>query len=146
MRHLRPRPPQLQPPSLQHNAAAFERRADGDRALHWLPEARAMNRMVSVRTEELNGPALDWAINAIEGEQQPVAGQLQRFAQPDAEQLITKYGVWVDVGHHKPWLADVINDPFNRQPGETRTIAVFRAVVFAKREATVKVPDELIQQ
>jgi hypothetical protein len=102
--------------------------------------------MVNVRTEELTGPALDWAINAIYGDQQPGTGQLQLFAMPDAEQLITKYGVWVGVGHRYPWLADMTNDPFNRQPGETRTIAVFRAVVFAKRGATVKVPAELIQQ
>lgn len=105
-----------------------------------------MNRMVSVRTEELTGPALDWAINAIEGDQQPGTGQLNLFALPDAEQLITKYGVWCEAGHSDPWLADLTNDPFNRQPGETRTIAVFRAVVFAKRGAAVKVPAELIQQ
>ncbi|CAI8736899.1 DUF3846 domain-containing protein [Pseudomonas sp. IT-P44] len=105
-----------------------------------------MNLMVSVRTEELTGPALDWAINAIEVDQQPVAGQLDLFALPDAEHLITKYGVWVDIGHRHPWLADATNDPFNRQIGDTRTIAVFRAVVFAKRGATVKVPAELIQQ
>lgn len=105
-----------------------------------------MSRQVSVPTEELTGPALDWTINAIEGDQQPVAGQLDLFALPDAEQLITKYGVWVDVGHRQPWLADATNEPFNRQPGETRTIAVLRAVVFAKRGATVNVPAELIQQ
>jgi hypothetical protein len=105
-----------------------------------------MNRMVSVRTEELAGPALDWAINAIEGDRQPGTGQLQLFALPDADHLITKYGVWVDVAHRHPWLADMTNDPFNRQPGETRTIAVFRAVVFAKLGAAVSVPAELIQQ
>lgn len=49
-----------------------------------------MNRLVSVRTEELAGPALDWAINAIEGDQQPGTGQMDLFALPDAEQLITK--------------------------------------------------------
>ena len=105
-----------------------------------------MNHMVSVRTEELTGPALDWAINAIEGEQEPAAGQLDLFALPDAEQLITKYGVWCEAGHSDPWLADLTNHPFNRQPGETRTIAVFRAVVFAKRGVAVEVPVELIQQ
>jgi hypothetical protein len=105
-----------------------------------------MNRLVSVRTEELTGPALDWAINAIEGDQQPDTGQLQLFVLPYAEQLITKYGVWVDSGHRHPWLADMTNDPHNRQPGETRTIAVFRAVVFAKRGAAVKVPAELVQR
>ncbi|UST78060.1 hypothetical protein [Pseudomonas siliginis] len=105
-----------------------------------------MNRMVSVRTEELTGPALDWAINAIEGGQQPATGQLDLFALPDAEQLITKYNIWVDAGHLVPWLADMTDDPCQRQPGETRTIAVFRAVLFAKRGAAVKVPAELIQQ
>jgi len=116
----------------------------------WLPTDHKggdrMNRMVSVRTEEMTGPALDWAINAIEGDQQPGTGQLDLFALPDAERLIKKYGVWVDAGHRHQWLADATNDPCNRQPGETRTIAVFRAVVFAKRGATVKVPAELIQQ
>jgi hypothetical protein len=63
-----------------------------------------MNRMVSVRTEELAGPALDWAMNAIEGDQQPGTGQLDLFALPDAEQLITKYGVWCEAGHSDPWL------------------------------------------
>jgi hypothetical protein len=105
-----------------------------------------MKGMVSVRTEELAGPALDWIINAIEGDPQPDAGQLQLFALPDAERLITKYGVWIDVGHRHPWLADMTNDPFNRQPGETRSIAVFRAVVFSKHGTTVRVPAELIQQ
>lgn len=105
-----------------------------------------MSRMVSVRTEELTGPALDWAINAIEGDQQPGTGQLDLFALPDTEQLITKYCVWVDVGNRHQWLADMTNEPFNRQTGETRIIAVFRALVFAKRGGTVKVPGELIQQ
>jgi hypothetical protein len=105
-----------------------------------------MSRLVSVRTEDLAGPALEWAINAIEGDQQPGTGQMDLFALPDAEQLITKYGVWVDVGHRHAWLADITNDPFNRVTGETRTIAVFRAVIFAKRGGAVKVPAELIQQ
>ena len=74
--------------------------------------------MVSVRTEELTGAALDWTINAIEGDQQPGTGQLQLFALPDAEQLITKYGVWVAVGHRHPWLADMSNDPSTASPAK----------------------------
>jgi hypothetical protein len=100
--------------------------------------------MVSVRTEELAGPALDWAINAIEGDQQPAAGQLQLFAQIDAEQLIEKYGVWCERGYHYPWLASTEREPWHRMDGETRTIAVVRAVVFAKHGKTVSVPVELI--
>jgi hypothetical protein len=100
--------------------------------------------MVRVRTEELAGPALDWAINAIEGDLQPAAGQLQLFIQIDAEQLIEKYGVWCERGYSYPWLADVTHDPCNRQPGDTREIAVYRAVVFAQTGSTVRVPAELI--
>lgn len=103
-----------------------------------------MNRMVSVRTEELTGPALDWAIETIEGSPQPAAGQLQLFALVDAERLIEKYGVWVERGYHYPWLAATDREPWHRMDGETRTIAVFRAVVWAKRGPNVKVPAELI--
>lgn len=103
-----------------------------------------MSRMVSVRTEELAGPALDWAITAIEGDQQCTDGQLQLFTRIDAEQLIKKHGVWIERGYSYPWLADLTRDPCNRQPGETREIAVFRAVVFANLGTTVSVPAELI--
>ena len=104
-----------------------------------------MNRMVSVRTEELAGQALDWAITAIEGDQQSTDRQLQLFTQIDAEQLIEKYGVWCERGHSYPWLADITRNPCNRQHGETREIAVCRAVVFAQTGNTINVPVELIQ-
>lgn len=104
-----------------------------------------MNRMVSIRTEELAGPALDWAIDTIEGASQPAAGQLQLpFAKIDFEQMVEKYGVWVERGYHAPWLADTTRDPFQRQSGETRDSAVFRAVVSAKFGNTIRVPAELI--
>lgn len=103
-----------------------------------------MSRMISVHTRDLAGSALDWAVSSIEGDQQPVAGQMDLFALPDAEQLLVKHGIWCERGHGCPWLADSTLDPFNRQSGETRTIAVFRAVVFAKHGATVKVPAELV--
>jgi len=100
--------------------------------------------MVSVRTEALAGPALDWAINAIEGDQRPAVGQLQLFTQIDAEQLIEKYGVWCERGYLYPWLASTDREPWHRMDGETRAIAVTRAVVFAKHGKTVSVPAELI--
>lgn len=56
------------------------------------------------------------------------------------------HGGGVRISHRHQWLADLTSDPLNRQPGETRIIAVFRVVIFAKRGATVKVPAELIQQ
>ncbi|CAI8814903.1 DUF3846 domain-containing protein [Pseudomonas sp. IT-P12] len=102
-----------------------------------------MDRMVSVPTKVLAGPALDWAVASIEGDQQPAAGQLQLFAQADADQLIEKYGIWVERGHVDPWLADATCDPFQHQPGDTRAMAVFRAVVFAKFGAAVSIPAAL---
>lgn len=104
-----------------------------------------MSRMVSVRTEELAGPALDWAITAIEGDQHSADRQLQLFTRIDAEQLIEKYSVWVERGHSYPWLADTTRNPCNRQSGDTREIAVCRAVVFAKHGNTLRVPADLIQ-
>lgn len=106
--------------------------------------------MVSVRTEELAGPALNWAIESIEGAQQPTAGQLQlpftrQLDESAVDLLIDKYAVWVERGAHFNWLADGSRNPFERQPGETRAIAVCRAVVAAKLGNTVSVPTELIQ-
>jgi hypothetical protein len=111
--------------------------------------ALAMSQIVSVRTEELAGPALGWAIESIEGASQSAAGQLQlpftrQLDDLAVEQLIAKHGVWVERGAHFNWLADTKRDPFERQPGETRAIAVYRAVVAAKLGSTVSVPVELI--
>lgn len=103
-----------------------------------------MSRMVSVRTEELTGPALAWAIESIEGAP-PAARRRRPAATATRSGHRRATGVWCERGHRYPWLADLTNDPCNRQPGETRTIAVFRAVVFAKHGKTVSVPAELIQ-
>jgi hypothetical protein len=110
-----------------------------------------MSQMISVRTEELAGPALGWAIDSIEGDRQPDAGQLQlsfghQLDELSVDRLIAKYSVWIEPGYHDTWLADANpkRDPFERQPGETRAIAVFRAVVAAKLGNSVSVPAELI--
>ncbi|SDT98167.1 hypothetical protein [Pseudomonas yamanorum] len=109
-----------------------------------------MNRMVNVRTEELAGPALGWAIGSIEEPERPARGQLQLvfYASPiddvQCEKLIAKYAVWVEPGHRFNWLADTKRDPFERQHGETKAIAVCRAVLAATIGNTVSVPAELI--
>ncbi|QHD05478.1 hypothetical protein [Pseudomonas sp. R76] len=109
-----------------------------------------MNRMVSVRTEELAGPALGWAIESIEGPVPPAAGQLQlAFCAPpiteaQCDRLIGKYAVWVEPGHHANWVADTKRDPFRRVHGETRAIAVCRAVLAEAIGKTCSVPAELI--
>lgn len=108
-----------------------------------------MIRMVNVRTGELSGPALGWAIESIEGAA-PTAGQLQQaFCAPpvddaQCERLIAKYAVWVERGHAVNWLADTKRDPFQRVAGDTRAIAVCRAVLLKLSGNTVSVPAELI--
>lgn len=109
-----------------------------------------MRQMVSVRTEELVGTALGWAIEAIEGAASPPAGQLQlAFCTPpvddaQCDHLIAKYAVWVEPGHRFNWVADTKRDPFQRVHGETRAVAVCRAVLVEAIGKTCSVPAELI--
>lgn len=109
-----------------------------------------MKRMVSVQIEGLSGPALGWAIESIEGPASPPAGQLLlAFCAPpvddvQCERLIAKYAVWVEPGHSDNWLADTKRDPFQRVSGDTRAIAVCRAVMLKLSGSTVSVPAELV--
>ena len=109
-----------------------------------------MSRMVSVRTEDLAGAALGWAIEAIEGAASLVTGQLQlAFCAPpvddvQCDRLIAKYAVWVEPGHRANWVADTKRDPFQRAHGETRAIAVCRAVLLKLAGNTIGIPAELI--
>lgn len=106
--------------------------------------------MVSVRTKDLVGPALGWAIESIEGPAPAALGQLQlAFCAPptdeaQCERLIAKYAVWVEPGHSVDWVADTKRDPFQRVHGETRVIAVCRAVLTEAIGKTCLVPAELI--
>lgn len=109
-----------------------------------------MNRLVSVRTEDLAGAALGWAIESIEGASAPALGQLQlAFCAPpvdeaQCERLIAMYAVWVEPGHRNNWVADTKRDPFQRVHGETRAVAVCRAVLVEKIGKTCSIPAELI--
>lgn len=109
-----------------------------------------MSHMVSVRTEDLAGPALGWAVESIEGSPSPAAGQLQlAFCAPpvddaQCERLVAKYAVWVEPGHAVNWVADTKRDPFQRAHGETRAIAVCRAVLAVAIGKTCSVPAELV--
>lgn len=106
---------------------------------------------IKVRTENLSGAALCWAIESIEGVGQLQTEQLQlpfarQLDDSAAEHLITKYDVWLERGWSYNWLANARadRDPCERQPGETRAIAVCRAVVAVRLGNTVSIPAELI--
>ena len=106
---------------------------------------------IKVRTENLSGAALCWAIESIEGDgllqteqlQLPFARQVDDSA---AEHLIAKYNVWIEPGYSYNWLANARadRDPCEREPGETRAIAVCRAIVAVRLGNTVSIPAELI--
>lgn len=106
--------------------------------------------MISVRTEELSGPALGWAIESIEGATPPSPGQLllafctAPIDDAQCERLIAKYAVWVTPGHRFNWVADTKDDPFERVSGETQAIAVCRAVLVKTAGKTCSIPAELI--
>ncbi|WP_085696326.1 hypothetical protein [Pseudomonas sp. B26(2017)] len=89
-----------------------------------------MSRTAIVQTPELAGLALAWAVNMIEGDQ------------PRADHLVSKYGIWCERANGPHWLADMTGNPFNRQAGESRTIAVYRALVFAMHGPAIEVPAE----
>ena len=110
-----------------------------------------MAAMCKIRTEELSGAALCWAIDSIEGTPPPLPGQLQlpfaRQIDPaTVDRLIAKYHVWVEPGWSYKWLANAREDrdPCERMPGETREDAVLRAIIAVQFGNVVSVPLDLI--
>ena len=68
-----------------------------------------MKTMSKVKTEELTGSALLWAIDSIEGTPPPLPGQMQlpfdlQIEQATVDRLIDKYNVWVEPGWSYKWL------------------------------------------
>lgn len=108
-----------------------------------------MTELIEVKTAELAGKALLWAVESADGPVPRVVGQLQLplagSAIDDAtgEYLIQKYSIWIERGHSYPWLACVSGHPLDRQPGNTRAEAAVRAIVHHKRGERVSVPMEL---
>lgn len=110
-----------------------------------------MTLMSKVKAEDLSGAALSWAIESINVSTPPQPGQLQLpfslyIDEAPIEHLIAKYNVWVEPGWSYNWLANARadRDPCERLPGETRAIAVSRAIVAVQLGNVVSVPAELM--
>lgn len=104
-----------------------------------------MPELMKVHVDNLSGAALAWALDAVDT---PPAGQLNFPFCMEAddrrgEALAAKYNVWVEPGHRYPWVSCVTRDPCDRRIGDTRTIAIFRAVVAFKLGNTIEIPKEL---
>ncbi|MQU04841.1 hypothetical protein [Pseudomonas helleri] len=110
-----------------------------------------MKTMSKVKTEELAGAALLWAIDSIEGTPPPLPGQMQlpfdlQIDPAAVDRLIAKYNVWVEPGWSYKWLANAREDRCGcgRMPGETREDAVLRAIIDVQLGNVVSVPSDLI--
>lgn len=110
-----------------------------------------MAKTTKVKTEDLAGAALLWAIDSIEGTPPPLPGQMQlpfaRQIDPaTVDRLIAKYDVWIEPGWSCKWLANARKDrdPCERMPGETREDAVLRAIIALQLGNVVSVPADLI--
>ena len=84
-----------------------------------------MKTMSKVKTEELTGAALLWAIDSIEGTPPPLPGQMQlpfarQIGPATVDRLIARYDVWVEPGWSCKWLANAREDrdPCERMPGK----------------------------
>lgn len=123
-----------------------------------------MSNFVEVKTAELTGPALDWAVAKATGETLGgesiqdgyilvglgVDGDLQRKFSPSTEwsqggPLRDSYDVGIEPGTpNGPPYAYVPGRDLEGSFGETALIALCRAIVAAKLGDVVQVPKELI--
>jgi hypothetical protein len=121
--------------------------------------------MIEVKTSDLAGPALDWAIAQIEGVEVAIAapqyGTGWRVYKPNfggkyspstdwavGGPLIDKYkldlGAPMEADRFTTWSANTEWGHPHGHKGETALIAACRAIVAAKLGNTVQVPAELL--
>lgn len=105
---------------------------------------------MNIKTSNLSGEALDWAVATAV----PCAGLTMGLAWSPSTTwvqcgaLIQKYGVWLsddaDEENQGPWIASVNGGGMSY--GETPLIAACRAIVSAKLSDIVDIPKSLIGQ
>lgn len=106
--------------------------------------------LIEVKTADLAGEALAWAIEKVDGMLPKPVGQLRLPLEGpivDAEigeYLINKHGIWIERGWSYPWLACVSGRALDRQSGNTRAEAAGRAIVHHIRGESIQVPKELM--
>ena len=124
-----------------------------------------MSQFVEVKTAELAGSALDWAVAQVESEKyiakhitktslnlagQVVAVEHTANYRPSSDwaqggPLIDKYNIWLSgpIGDRKEWSA-AIDLSTDEMHGETALIALCRCIVGARLGDVVQVPAELV--
>lgn len=122
-----------------------------------------MNDMIEVKTAELIGPALDWAVSEAIGEKNTISSRFIDNEKGDATLVFWCWDAYsTDWGTGGPLIEKylcrvVIQPPYweacalrSDKPwvyglGETVLIAACRAIVADKLGETVQVPKELVQ-
>ena len=108
-----------------------------------------MSQFVEVKTAELTGPALDWAVAQVEG----VActpHTIERFYRPSTDwvqggPLLSEMKVDLTHGESTIYATICTEDcEYKEGRGPTELIAICRAIVAAKLGDTVRVPPELV--
>ncbi|PMY71011.1 MULTISPECIES: phage protein NinX family protein [Pseudomonas] len=122
-----------------------------------------MNDMIEVKTADLIGPALDWAVAKAEGMRQHTPDGLKHAYwysgdrcigthwQPSTSwgqggPLIEKYMPEFEVNHFNSMVWAFVQGSDLKSRGESHLIAACRAIVAAKLGNTVSVPEELAKQ
>jgi hypothetical protein len=120
---------------------------------------------MKIKTTELQGPALDWAVANCEGELSQHGGQVHlveskvRFYEDTLDIQYTPSTNWAQGGPiierqristqttEDYWDADLTTESgaFIQSIGDTPLVAAMRAYVASKLGDEIKVPDELLQ-
>ena len=113
--------------------------------------------MIVVKTDELIGAALDWAVAKCEGfvqaDDPPWEAGYEPFAYSTdwelAGPIIEREHISIEQKHDGWWTSSIKynyqDDPKHLHLGENPLIAAMRCIVASKLGDTIEVPDELFQ-
>lgn len=103
---------------------------------------------MKIKTSELTGAALDWAVGMAEGLDYPADSEEFGCYEPSSDwsqggPLIDKHDVQI-LKFHGETMAGIGEGLVDYYPGSTRLIAACRAIVASKLGDEVDVPEELL--
>jgi hypothetical protein len=102
---------------------------------------------MKIKTSELEGAALDYAVAIIDPASEEVARYSPSTDWSQGGPLLSEYATHAEkypLAKHEPWVVWVANDEPG-QCGDTLLIAAMRAIVVAELGDTVDVPEELLK-
>ena len=107
---------------------------------------------MKIKTSELKGAALDWAVAQIEfnGEYRPISLPDYSTDWSQGGPIIERERLCIDIGHSGVWLAcskqNYDDAPEFMNAGSTPLISAMRCYVTSKLGGCVEVPNELFKE